>query len=58
MGPGSLVLQQLLRRHVSEEHLQDPLSILTVSGIGVPHGAVAQERLCVRLAGCGGGSQA
>lgn len=47
MGSGSLVLQQLLRWHVCEEHLQNGLSILTVPGVGVPHHAVAQERLCV-----------
>lgn len=47
VGAGSLVLQQLLWRHVREEDLQDHLSVLAVFGVGVPHGAVSQERLCV-----------
>lgn len=47
VGSGSLVLQQLLRWNVCEEHLQDGLSILTVPGVGVPDHAVAQEWLCV-----------
>lgn len=45
VGPGSLVLQQLLGRQVCEEHLEDSLSVLTVPGVGVPHHTEAQERL-------------
>lgn len=45
VGSGALVLQQLLGRQVREEHLQDGLSIVAVSGVGVPHHAVAQQRL-------------
>lgn len=45
VGPGPLVLQQLLGRHVCEEHLEDSLSIQTVPGVGVPHHAEPQERL-------------
>lgn len=39
----TLILQQLLGRHMCEEHLQDDLSVLTVSGVGVPHCTVVQE---------------
>lgn len=42
---GALVLQQLLRRQVCEEHLEDGLGVLAVSGVGVPHHTVAQDRL-------------
>lgn len=49
VGTGSLVLQQLLWRHVCEEDLQDDLSVLAVFGVGVPHDAVSQESLCVGL---------
>lgn len=42
---GALVLQQLLGRHVREQHLEHRLRVLAVAGVGVPHGAVAQQRL-------------
>lgn len=45
MASGALVLQQLLGRQVREEDLQDGLSILTVSGVGVPDHTEPQERL-------------
>lgn len=49
MGPGPLVLQQLLWRHVCEEDLQDDLGVLAVFGVGVPHDAVSKESLWVGL---------
>lgn len=49
VGPGPLVLQQLLWRHVCEEDLQDDLSVLAVFGVGVPHDAVSKESLWVGL---------
>lgn len=45
VGPGPLVLQQLLWRHVCEEDLQDDLSVLAVFGVCVPHDAVSQKSL-------------
>lgn len=45
---GALVLQQLLRRQVCEEHLEDSLGVQTVPGVRVPHRTVSQERLWVR----------
>lgn len=47
----ALVLQQLLGRYVREQHLQHHLRVLTVAGVGVPHGAVAQQRLWWRIGG-------
>lgn len=46
VGSGTLVLKKLLGWQVSEEHLEDGLSVVTVPGVGVPHHAVAQQRLC------------
>jgi hypothetical protein len=46
MAPGPLVLQQLLGGQMRQQHLQDGLGVQTAAGVGVPHGAVAQQGLC------------
>ena len=45
MAPGPLVLQQLLGGQMRQQHLQNGLGVKTAPGVGVPHSAVAQQRL-------------